>query len=212
MSTFGDSSTKNSSKLRKLLIRTLLYVSSHTCRHMQRCSVFSLKLLINIPLSINFATEFMACIASNWGYRLYSYNTFVLSSCFWQAPHTNLITFKTGKWKSCRTYACIEFYSSMYLDCQKKILINRNTTLRNLDIDIREVRHSTGQFRTYCSTSWKGERLRTPDRSKWWNSWLCTNSLCKREKPLGNWSFCIKKSKWLELLPLAVFWSLQLGY
>ena len=34
----------------------------------------------------------MECIASNWGYWLYSYNPVVLSSCSWQSLHTNLIT------------------------------------------------------------------------------------------------------------------------
>ena len=79
MSTFGDSSTTNNSKLPKLLIRALLHVTPHTCKHMNNCPVFSLKLLINISLSINIATKFMEGIASNWGYRLYSYNTFVFT-------------------------------------------------------------------------------------------------------------------------------------
>ena len=191
-SAFGESSTTNNLKPPKLLIRTLLHVSSHTCKHMYNWPVFTIKLLINISLSINIVTKFMECIASNWGYRLYSNNNFLLSPCFLQPPHANLMTFKTGKWKSCRTHACIEFYSSIYLDCHTEIFINRNTTLRNLNTDIRKVRHNTGQFRTHCSTSWKGERLWTPDCSKWRNCWFCTNSLCKWEKPLGNcWSFCM---------------------
>ena len=81
----------------------------------------------------------------------------------------------------------------MYLDCHTEVLINRNTTLRNLNADIRKVRHKTGKFLTYCSTSWEGERLRTPDCSKWRNSRFCRNSLCTWEKPPGKcWRFCTK--------------------
>ena len=199
MSTFGDSSTTNNSKLPKLLIRALLHVSPHTCKHMNNCPVFSLKLLINIPLSINIATKFMECIASNRGYRLYSYNTFVFT-----IPSRQSYNFQNWKVKSCRAHACIEFFSSMYLDCHTEILINWDTTQRDLDTDIRKVRHNTGQFRTYCSTSWKGERLWTPDCSKWRNCWFCTNSLCKWEKPLGNcWSFCMKIKIVVEIASLS---------
>ena len=82
MSTFGDSNTTNNLKPPKLLSRTLLHVSSHTCKHMHNWPVFTIKLLINISLSINIATKFMECIASKWVYRLYSNNNFVLSPCF----------------------------------------------------------------------------------------------------------------------------------
>ena len=34
---------------------------------------------------------------SNWGHRVYSYNTSALSSCFWQSLHANLITLITLK-------------------------------------------------------------------------------------------------------------------
>lgn len=81
-----------------------MYVSSHTCRYMHSCLVFSLKLLINI--SINITTKLMECIASNWRYKLYSYSTFMLPPCFWQSPHTNLICYFQN-WK--------RFYSSMYI-------------------------------------------------------------------------------------------------
>ena len=92
----------------------------------------------------------------------------------------------------------------MYLDCHTEILINRNTTLRNLNTDIRKVRHNTGHSRTYRSTSWKGERLRTPDCSKWRNSWFWTNSLYKWEKPPGNcWSFCMKIKMMVEITPFS---------
>ena len=92
----------------------------------------------------------------------------------------------------------------MYLDCHTEILINRNTTLRNLNTDIRKVRHNTGHSRTYRSTSWKGERLRTPDCSKWRNSWFWTNSLCKWEKPPGNcWNFCMKIKIMVEITPFS---------
>ena len=105
----------------------------------------------------------------------------------------------------------------MYLDCHTEILINRNTTLRNLNTDIRKVRHDTGQFRTYCSTSWKGERLRTPDCSKWRNSWFFTNSLCKWEKPPGNcWRFCMKIKIMVEITlqrrKFATKWWLRKNY
>ena len=107
--------------------------------------------------------------------------------------HQSYNSFKTWKWKPCRTHTCLQLYSFMYLDCHTEILTNRNTTLRNLNTDIRKVRHNTGQFRTYCSTSCKDKRPRTPDCTKWRNSWFSTNSLCKWEKPPGNcWSFYMK--------------------
>ena len=113
MTTFGDSSTTNNLKLPKLVIRTLLHVSSQTWKHMHNCPVFTLKLLIYISLSMNIATKFMECMASNWGYRLYYCNTFVLSPCFWQSPHANPKNFQNWKMKNLQNscmYRILKFH------------------------------------------------------------------------------------------------------
>ena len=81
----------------------LMYVSSHTCRYMHICLVFSLKLLIDIsPSILPLSSWSLLQVTEGTGCTLIA----SLSPCFWQSSHTNLICYFQN-WK--------RFYSSMYI-------------------------------------------------------------------------------------------------